>query len=148
MFRVLERPQFSAVQTELFPIYFSMQTAIPVLLALTYPGSKNPFGPPSSIQGVFDKSNRWSVLVPLSAMLATGLLNLSVLLPATARCKEERRMQEQKDGKNSSDPPPHSKEMQALNKQFAKLHGMSSMLNLATFVASVIYGVALSSRLN
>lgn len=54
---------------------------------------------------------------------------------------------EKEDGKASFSGPPYSKEMAALNKQFGQLHGISSLLNLATLVASVIYGVNLSSRL-
>jgi hypothetical protein len=38
--------------------------------------------------------------------------------------------------------------MLALNKQFGMLHGISSLLNMATFVATVVYGVTLSSRLS
>ena len=54
---------------------------------------------------------------------------------------------EKKDGKKSYDSPPQSKEMTALNKKFSMLHGISSLLNLAVFLASVQYGVTLSSRL-
>lgn len=55
---------------------------------------------------------------------------------------------EKKDGKKSYDPPPHSREMQALNRKFSMLHGVSSLLNLSTFIAAVTYGVTLSSRLS
>lgn len=34
-----------------------------------------------------------------------------------------------------------------LNKKFGKLHGVSSLLNLTTFIASIVYGVALSARI-
>ena len=54
---------------------------------------------------------------------------------------------EKKDGKKSYDAPPHSQEMVALNKRFGMLHGVSSLLNLGTLVATVVYGVTLSSRL-
>jgi hypothetical protein len=54
---------------------------------------------------------------------------------------------ERKDGKKSYDPPPHSQEMLKLNKKFAKLHGISSLLNLTTFIASIIYGITLSARI-
>jgi hypothetical protein len=76
-------------------------------------------------------------------------------------------MAERKDGKRSYDAPPHSQEMQALNKKFAILHGgmyfqevhghkmfrhvlidqlVSSLLNLVTFAASVTYSGELASR--
>lgn len=54
---------------------------------------------------------------------------------------------ETKDGKKSYDPLPHSQEMIALNKKFGKLHGISSLLNLATFVATIVYGFHLGGRL-
>ena len=54
---------------------------------------------------------------------------------------------ERKDGKKSYDAPPHSQEMTALNKEFSKLHGISSLLNLGTFIGAVAYGFTLASRL-
>lgn len=54
---------------------------------------------------------------------------------------------EKKDGKKSYDAPPHSQEMTALNKQFGMLHGVSSLLNLGSFIATVAYGFTLASRL-
>jgi hypothetical protein len=37
--------------------------------------------------------------------------------------------------------------MVALNRQFGLLHGISSLLNLGSLAATVVYGVTLSSRL-
>lgn len=54
---------------------------------------------------------------------------------------------ERKDGKKSYDAGPHSQEMQALNKKFSMLHGVSSLLNLGSFIGAVAYGVTLASRL-
>jgi len=54
---------------------------------------------------------------------------------------------ETRDGKKSYDPPPHSKEMAKLNSSFAKMHGVSSLLNMAGFVATVVYGLTLAERL-
>ncbi|KAK4114133.1 hypothetical protein N656DRAFT_796631 [Canariomyces notabilis] len=147
-FRVLTRPQFAALMAKIFPIYFSMQTALPAVMALTYPGSKNPFGSAGGVSGVLDPSNRWSVLAPLASAFLCSLGNLVFIGPATTKCMDERRQQEKKDGKKSYDPPPHSQEMVALNKKFSMLHGISSLLNLGTFIASVVYGVTLSSRLS
>jgi hypothetical protein len=56
-------------------------------------------------------------------------------------------MIERKDGKKAYDSPPHSEAMVALNKRFSILHGISSLLNLGTLAATVVYGVTLSSRL-
>ena len=79
--------------SHLFPIYFSMQTALPVVLALTYPGSKNAFGTASSLRGFLESSNRWSVLVPVTIAFVTGLANLVYLLPAAQDCLSERKLQ-------------------------------------------------------
>lgn len=93
MFRVLERPAFSAAQSALFPIYFSLQTALPVILALTYPGSANPLGPASGLAGVLDDANRNDTLIPLAVALATGAANLLILLPMTQKIMADRRVQ-------------------------------------------------------
>ncbi|KAM7197747.1 protein of unknown function (DUF4149) domain containing protein [Rhypophila sp. PSN 637] len=145
-FQVLTRPQFSALMAKIFPVYFSMQTALPVVMALTYPGDSSSYSP-SGIAGVFDSSNRWGVLVPIATMFASGLANLAVVGPATTRCMDERKRQERKDGKKNFDVPPHSQEMKALNKKFSMLHGISSLLNLGTLFAAVAYGFSLAARL-
>ncbi|KKA28196.1 hypothetical protein TD95_003718 [Thielaviopsis punctulata] len=146
MFRTLQRPDFATVQSKLFPIYFSMQTFLPLFLALTYPASKLR-GLASGFSGVLAVANRWAVLAPLAVMFTTGAANLLVLEPLTTQCMRDRRAQEKKDGKRSYDAPPHSKEMVALNKRFGKLHGISSLLNMGTFLATVAYGFDLARRL-
>lgn len=92
-FRVLPRPQFAALMAKLFPIYFSMQAALPAVLALTYPASKNPFGVAGGVAGVLDSSNRWSVLAPLAGAFLCAVGNLVVVGPATTRVMGERRDQ-------------------------------------------------------
>ena len=174
--------------SHLFPVYFAMQSALPVLLALTYPGSGHPFGARAGLAGVLARGNRWSVLAPLAGAWLCAVVNWGVVGPLTTGVMEERRVQgmffssffsfsfslfyfglgsprwlwcweeccwltgvvwwtEKKDGKKSYDAPPHSQEMVALNKRFGMLHGVSSLLNLGTLVATVVYGVTLSSRL-
>jgi hypothetical protein len=54
---------------------------------------------------------------------------------------------EMRDGKKSYDSGPQSKEMQILNKRFGKMHGISSLLNMAGSLATVWYGVVLAERL-
>ncbi|KAA8628387.1 hypothetical protein SMACR_00165 [Sordaria macrospora] len=149
-FQVLPRPQFSALMTKIFPVYFSMQTAIPIVLALTYPGATTAFGSAGAagIVGVLDPDNRWLVLAPIAAIFLTGVANLAVVGPATTKCMKERKHQETKDGKKSYDAPPHSQEMTALNKRFSQLHGISSLLNLGNLIAAVAYGFTLASRLD
>lgn len=89
----IPRPQFSALQTKTFPIYFAMQTALPIILALTYPGERPPIGAPSSLRGIFAEANRWRVLAPIVTVFATGLVNLVFIGPATTRIMNERKQQ-------------------------------------------------------
>jgi hypothetical protein len=143
-FTVLPRPQFAELQRAIFPAYFGMQTILPVITALTYPGSRIAA---SGIRGVLDEHNRWSVLLPLGTACLTGLLNWAYFLPVTNAITAKRRQQETKDGKKSYDAPPHSQEMTALNKKFGKIHGLSSLFNLVTFISVVTYGFTLGSRI-
>ena len=67
-----------------------MQTALPAVLALTYPGSLRGA---SGISGVMEKSNTYSVLVPLATMFVTGLANVAYLGPATTKIMRDRKVQ-------------------------------------------------------
>jgi hypothetical protein len=92
MFRTVERPAFSAIQSNLFPIYFGLQTGLPIVLALTFPGNAL-LGIQSSIPGLLDASNRWGSLVPILTIFVTGLANLTVLLPVVTKVMKDRRGQ-------------------------------------------------------
>jgi len=98
-------------------------------------------------------------------VFATGLVNLMFVGPATTKIMLERRRQgenhlgitlrmwlniglESKDGKKFFDPPPHSKEMQKLNRAFGSMHGASSLLNMAALIATMWYGVIIAERLH
>ena len=89
-FRALPRPQFATLQSNIFPVYFAMQTALPAALALTYPGSR---GAPSSLSGVLADENRWSVLIPLAANFAAGAVNMLWLGPKTTEVMRLRKHQ-------------------------------------------------------
>ncbi|KAK4460349.1 hypothetical protein QBC42DRAFT_272582 [Cladorrhinum samala] len=144
-YRVLPRSFFASLMSKIFPIYFGLQTALPVLMAVTYPASRNAFGFAGGLGGV--RANGKGVIAPLGLSVVCGLANLVVVGPETTRCMDERRVQEKKDGKKAYDDPPHSEEMQALNKKFSILHGVSSLLNLGELVALVGYGVHLAGRI-
>lgn len=92
-FRTLSRPQFAALQAKIFPIYFGLQTALPAILAVTYPGARSPLGTASGLQGTFAEVNRWSVLAPLATMFVAGLANLLVIGPTTTKIMAERKQQ-------------------------------------------------------
>ncbi|KAI9862781.1 MAG: hypothetical protein M1813_004277 [Trichoglossum hirsutum] len=167
-FRVLPRPQFASLQQALFPVYFSLQTALPVFMALTYPGTRTTAGlQKSGMLGVLAQENRFGVLLPLLTIFTTSLANLTLVDPATKRILRERKHQgklsslsiwqehsmligrpiETHDGKKSYDNPPHSKEMVRLNKAFGRIHGTSALLNLAGFIGTLWYGVNIAEKL-
>ncbi|KAJ9629759.1 hypothetical protein H2203_002140 [Taxawa tesnikishii (nom. ined.)] len=152
-FKVLPRPMFSRLQQATFPIFFAMQTILPLVMIATYPGEKllgvggayirenTGFG------GFMAEKNRWSVMLPIATMVVTAAANMLFIGPATTKAMKDRHHQETRDGKKSYDPPPHSKEMQRLNKLFSQLHGVSSLTNLAGFGAMIYYGFVLADRL-
>jgi Domain of unknown function (DUF4149) len=167
-YRVLPRPQFSSLQQSLFPVYFSLQTALPALMALTYPGERVAVGLRNSgLSGVFARENRLGVLLPILTVFMAGLSNLVLVGPATTKIMRERKFQgksagfparggtpilihrwiETRDGKKSYDSPPHSKEMVRLNKAFGRMHGISSLINLLGFLGTVWYGLTLAGNL-
>ena len=121
-----------------------MQTALPAVLALTFPGS---VGTSTGLSGVMSEQNRWSSLLPLGSMFLAGLSNLVYIGPATTRVMKQRKHQETRDGKKSYDQPPHSAEMQRLNRRFGALHGVSSLVNLLGFLATVWYGGTIADML-
>ncbi|EMD01112.1 hypothetical protein BAUCODRAFT_29508 [Baudoinia panamericana UAMH 10762] len=152
-FKVLPRPQFSTLQTAIFPPYFTFQTALPLVLAATWPGEqlagiggaalRQNAGP----RGLLEGDNVWVAMIPIVTMFGTSLLNLLVLGPATTRVMKERKHQETRDGKKYYDPGPKSPEMQRLNSSFGVLHGASSLANVIGLVAMLYYGFVLADKL-
>lgn len=125
-----------------------MQTALPLILALTFPGERTAIGRvPSSIPGVLDPSLRTHVFTPLALMFVTGLANLVYIGPKTTSVMRERKHQETRDGKKSYDAGPQSETMQALNKKFGVWHGISSLVNVSGCIATLWYGFYLAERM-
>ncbi|KAK8199068.1 hypothetical protein HDK77DRAFT_496291 [Phyllosticta capitalensis] len=136
-FRVLPRPQFASLQTKIFPVYFSLQTVLPIALYLTAP-------PSSPLTSSPVGGSTATALI--AAMGVAGLANLVVVGPATTSVMKERKHQETRDGKKSYDAGPHSAEMQALNRKFAVMHGVSSAMNLVVLGAAVAYAFLIGAR--
>lgn len=88
-FRALPRPQFASLQAAIFPIYFSMQTALPVVVALTASRGGQTVG----LSGLTAPEHRFSTLLPLATVAVTGLINLFVLRPMTINVMRERKAQ-------------------------------------------------------
>lgn len=95
-FRALPRPQFASLQTAIFPIYFSLQTALPVVVALTASRGGEALG----LSGLTAPENRLNTLLPMATVAVTGLVNMFVLRPITVNVMRERKHQ----GKLTTDP--------------------------------------------
>ena len=125
-----------------------MQTALPAILALTLPAERTAIGSVAGgLPGVLDPINRINVLTPLAIIFLTSAANCFYLGPVTTKTMRERKHQETRDGKQSYDPGPHSKEMERLNRRFGVLHGMSASLNVVGGLATMWYGFYLGGRL-
>ncbi|KAK7521210.1 uncharacterized protein IWZ02DRAFT_453012 [Phyllosticta citriasiana] len=140
-FRVLPRPQFASLQSKIFPVYFALQSILPVALYLTQPASLSSSPTTTTTTTVASPTNL------ILAMGVGGLLNLLLVGPKTTSVMKERKHQETRDGKKSYDAGPHSKEMEALNRQFAILHGVSSATNLVVLGAAVAYAFLVAAKL-
>lgn len=98
-FKALPRPQFSTLQQAIFPPYFTFQAALPVLLALTWPGDKiAQVGAKAVTQntgfwGIFSDNSFWTAGIPVAIMFATSAANLFVFGPATTKVMKERKHQ-------------------------------------------------------
>lgn len=91
-YRALPRAQFASLQSALFPVYFSIQTAAPVILALTYPGDRLR-NVPSGPSGLIAAGDKWGTLIPVLTIFATSLSNLVMVGPWTTRVMKERKHQ-------------------------------------------------------
>ncbi|KAK1915905.1 hypothetical protein CFE70_002321 [Pyrenophora teres f. teres 0-1] len=146
-FRVLPRPQFSTLQKHTFPVYFTLQTVTPVVMLLTYPRGASAILPYLSSSPVAPTATDGLSSWLHATMFVTALVNLVYVGPRTTEVMGLRKHQETRDGKKSYDAGPHSKEMQALNKQFGILHGVSTLINLAGLGAMIWYGAILGEGL-
>ncbi|KAF8466985.1 hypothetical protein BDZ91DRAFT_793966 [Kalaharituber pfeilii] len=125
-YKYLTRPQFSQLQTGIFPIYFALQTAIPPILLLTLP-------PSAAVP-----SNVLDILTP--PQIPPG--------PAVTRIMDQRK-------KVTAECPVEAEKMagdksetiKKLNKKFARAHGASSVLNLVGLIATGWFGWGLGKRL-
>ncbi|BGP18981.1 hypothetical protein JCM10213_002599 [Rhodosporidiobolus nylandii] len=126
-YKTLPRAQFGNLQAALFPKFFAIQSlSSAALLALTHRVKG------LNLERVKGDKQLWALLV----MLATGVGNWAVVGPWTSRVMKRRHRKERIEGHEYNDPAA-SDSMRALNSTFAKLHGVSSLLNLAFAVAAI-----------
>ncbi|KAH8128730.1 hypothetical protein ACSS6W_003794 [Trichoderma asperelloides] len=144
MIRSVDIQTFSTVLIKLWPYYFGVQAAGTAALALTYPGNSLT---QSGISGLLAPSLRWGTLVPIAATFVSSIVNLFVAFPATLQVEKDRCGQAKRDGKEWFEKEGASAEMQALNRKFDMLHGVTATLNLTSFFATLAYGFTLAGRL-
>lgn len=98
-FKALPRPSFSTLQQAIFPPYFTFQSALPILLALTWPGDRIASAGSATVRkdagfwGTLSENNLLDAGVPVAIMFATSFVNLVALGPMTTRIMRERKHQ-------------------------------------------------------
>ncbi|EMC94193.1 hypothetical protein BAUCODRAFT_150392 [Baudoinia panamericana UAMH 10762] len=130
--RVLTRSQFSILQQNIFPPYFTGHALFSFITLATAPQQ--------------ELSQRSSTLAPV---LFHGLLSLANLLyvgPQTIKVLRQRTHQETMDGKKWDDKE-QSPTMKSLNRSFVIWHFRSFWMNNVGLVALVYYGTLLARRL-
>nr|OQO16121.1 hypothetical protein B0A51_16495 [Rachicladosporium sp. CCFEE 5018] len=150
-YKALPRASFSTLQQAIFPPYFSLQSALPILLALTWPGDKiagvagRELRKDSGWAGILSGENFWVAGVPVALMFLTSAVNLVWFGPATTKILRERKHQEQRremvrdTGIKAITRPRF--------KNFNILHGIASATNLVGTFAALYYGAVLAERI-
>ena len=129
MFRNLPRQTFGRLQAKLFPIYFAVVAATTL-----FQFASLAFGP-----GLLKPQ-----AVSLGVTFVATLANLLVVEPLSTKSMFERYALENAPVGATRDEA----RISALRKEFGKLHGISSMLNLVALVAAVAHGAWLASHLS
>ncbi|EPS29550.1 hypothetical protein PDE_04500 [Penicillium oxalicum 114-2] len=131
-FQELPMREFLVLQRRLFPVYFKWQVGLAALTAATHP--------PCSIASIIHDS--WAV-IPLVVVIGTSSLNWLVYGPRTTQSAFVRRTLERgKDQAGVDD-----QRVRQAQREFTFNHAMSIHLNAVAIVATVLYGISLSSRL-
>ena len=130
VFKKLPREEFSNLQNKVFPTYFTGQTLAPIILGLAQPFAYCPF-----------------TLGLLALSSVGGALNYLWLLPVCQKIKEDRNklIADKKDVGADGQP---TEELKALNKQFGKYHGISTLVNITSILSLGVYGVVLAKGLS
>ncbi|KAH9853085.1 hypothetical protein C2E23DRAFT_823195 [Lenzites betulinus] len=135
-FKTLPRQQFGTLQHRTFPIYFvlsiGLSSGLLGLWTYSHPAVLTAYLEPS--RG--DVAQAYA----LAAVVLGQVANHSVVGPLTSKTMFKRHKLEKQEGKAYNEPGV-SAEMKALNKTFAKLHGVSSLANMTAFLALLFHGL-------
>ncbi|EHS64262.1 uncharacterized protein PGTG_22143 [Puccinia graminis f. sp. tritici CRL 75-36-700-3] len=134
MYKNMPRPSFGKIQEKLLPAYFKMTTGLSALMLgihLKLGSSLH-----RSCHGCSDSTYVLRYL--LASMTISSLVNLCYVGPKTTEIMNARHELEAVE-KKSYDDQDASDQMKLLNKQFSKIHGLSSGLNLIGFLVPSIF---------
>lgn len=128
--RSLTRQQFAALQSRSFPAYFLSSTALCTILLGLWTFS-HPDVVPNLLRPLYVDVAQAYILLFVSVVQGANYL---VIGPETNRIVAERQRLEREEGKSYNDPAA-SPAMKAVNKEFGKMHGLSSLMNLFVVIA-------------
>ncbi|KAJ5856458.1 uncharacterized protein N7529_010402 [Penicillium soppii] len=148
-YKGLSRPFFGVHQGAIFPVYFSLQSFLPVLVALTGAQKNQSMSP-------------LNVLTPLywcmTAVSTAGLINLIIFRPLTQEAVKARNQQGNGHHKlvrspfNTKDrqtsPIFVSREKKILDRRFMYIHATSICINIGGLLATIQYGTSLAKLLD
>ncbi|KAF8610662.1 hypothetical protein BDV93DRAFT_517756 [Ceratobasidium sp. AG-I] len=140
-YRALPKQQFGLLQSRIFPIFFSTSTAVTATLFAIWATVHSDVREDSFN---FQKPAVTQAWVLMFAVLSHAT-NLFYFGPETSRIMFQRHKLERSEKKQYNDPTA-SPEMKQLNKQFGALHGISSLVNLLSFLCLVVHGVWIGNR--
>ncbi|KAJ6131134.1 hypothetical protein N7523_001594, partial [Penicillium sp. IBT 18751x] len=146
-FKALGRPYFGVHQAAIFPVYFSLQSFLPVLVGISST---------ARLRDVLN-SGSWRTL---GVVTVTGLINLVIFRPLTQGAVKARNAQameemmkrllmnhaELRDKKDGREAP--SKEALECIQRFMVIHGTSIFINVIGLFATAQYGIGLGMRLS
>lgn len=140
-FKSLPRQQFGQLQHRTFPWYFNISIVLSGGLLYLWN-----LGHPHVWANITDpKLADVAQAYALATVVISQLANQAVIGPMTSKTMFQRHRLE-KDEKKAYNEPGASAEMKALNVKFAKLHGISSLLNLFANFALVFHGLWVGTK--
>ncbi|GAA5907352.1 hypothetical protein JCM8208_007161 [Rhodotorula glutinis] len=140
-YRILGRKPFSTLQEAIFPKLFLLQSGTAVVLASLYGRGSTALTSVKWTQ--FYRSSDRNVWA-LAIMAGTGIANWLVVGPWTTKVMKVRHRRERIEDKEYNDPKA-SPEMRTLNRRFAVLHSVASLLNLAFISAAATHAAYLAA---
>ncbi|CAO1618468.1 unnamed protein product [Sympodiomycopsis kandeliae] len=129
-FKNVPRQTFGLLQSKIFPVYFAIGTLIPTAL----------IGNLALAQGGFKDLPVFPVAT-LAISAVANAINWFFLGPKATNIMFQRHRLEKEEGVDAyKDKDKASPKMQQLSKTFAQLHGVSMLLNVASFGALTLHG--------